>query len=776
MAGLGLMQAGRVTAQTFTVLRSFSGSDGADPHADLILSGNTLYGTTFGGGTGGVGTIFKINKDGTSFSTLHGFSGSDGTYPQAPLVLSDGTLYGTTYSGGSSGKGTVFAINTNGMGFTNLYNFAGSTDGANTQGPLVFLSNKLYGTTDSNGSYGAGTVFAVNSDGTGFTNLHSFTGATNDGAGPAAGLILSSNTLYGTTQFGGSWNNGTVFAINADGTGFTNLHSFTGGSNGAFPLGKLSVSSNSLYGTTAEFSSLLTGTLFALNTDGTGFRILHSFAQIMGQDLAPPYPFENYDGANPNDLIVSGNKLYGTTSAGGGWGIGTVFELLTDGTGFEGLYTFEYTFPIPPVGPWTTNIDGGPPNGVILSGNTLYGTTSSLGISGDGTVFSISLPPDFATTTNNDTITITQFIGLGGAVIIPDRINGFPVTNIGTNSFSGCTTLTGITIPDSVITIGDSAFNVCIKLANVTIANSLTNIGDMAIGDSAFQSCSEITNITIGNSVASIGNSAFAYCNGLRNVAIPNSVTNIADKAFAFCRNLGIVTIGDQVTDIGSFAFGSTPLTSVTIPTSVNSIGSYAFYDCPLTNLVIPNSVTNIGDSAFEACQSLAGATIGNSVTTIGNQAFEWCTNLTSLTIPASVTNLGNDAFGYCFSLTGIYFNGNAPNVPLTSWTVFDYDSNATVYYLPGTLGWGPTFGGRPTALWTPKVQTSDTSFGVQTNQFGFNINWASGMTVVVEASTSLVNPVWSPVTTNVLSGGTFYFSDPQWTNYPSRFYRVRSQ
>jgi hypothetical protein len=99
-----------------------------------------------------------------------------------------------------------------------------------------------------------------------------------------------------------------------------------------------------------------------------------------------------------------------------------------------------------------------------------------------------------------------------------------------------------------------------------------------------------------------------------------------------------------------------------------------------------------------------------------------------------------------------------------------------TVYYLPQTIGWGTTLGGRPTALWQPQVQTSDASFGVQTNQFGFNVNWASGLTVVVEASTNLASPVWSPVGTNAIVGGSSYFSDPQWTNYPKRFYRVRSR
>jgi hypothetical protein len=97
-------------------------------------------------------------------------------------------------------------------------------------------------------------------------------------------------------------------------------------------------------------------------------------------------------------------------------------------------------------------------------------------------------------------------------------------------------------------------------------------------------------------------------------------------------------------------------------------------------------------------------------------------------------------------------------------------------YYLPGTTGWAKYFQiTLPTALWLPQVQPGDASFGVRTNQFGFSITWASGMSVVVEASTSLANPVWSPVSTNTLIGGSSYFSDAQWTNYPNRFYRIRS-
>jgi hypothetical protein len=106
---------------------------------------------------------------------------------------------------------------------------------------------------------------------------------------------------------------------------------------------------------------------------------------------------------------------------------------------------------------------------------------------------------------------------------------------------------------------------------------------------------------------------------------------------------------------------------------------------------------------------------------------------------------------------------------------VFANDTNAVVYYLPGSTGWGTTFGSPPltTMLWLPQMLTNDGSFGVQTNQFGFNISWASGQTVVVEASTNIIS--WQPVQTNTLKTGTTYFSDPQWTNYPGRFYRLRS-
>jgi hypothetical protein len=126
--------------------------------------------------------------------------------------------------------------------------------------------------------------------------------------------------------------------------------------------------------------------------------------------------------------------------------------------------------------------------------------------------------------------------------------------------------------------------------------------------------------------------------------------------------------------------------------------------------------------------------------------------------------------------VTGFYFTGNAPSDALDGW--FGDAKNATVYYLPGTTGWGLTFEGRPTALWVlpnPLILRDGDSFGMRTNGFGFIISWATNISVVVEACTNLANPLWSPVGTNTLTSGLSHFSDPQWTNYPARLYRLRS-
>jgi hypothetical protein len=228
---------------------------------------------------------------------------------------------------------------------------------------------------------------------------------------------------------------------------------------------------------------------------------------------------------------------------------------------------------------------------------------------------------------------------------------------------------------------------------------------------------------------------------------------------------------GLPVTSIGNSAFSGANLTSVTLPDTVTNIGDYAFGGCcGLASIAIGNGVTSIGRSALNACHSLTSLTIPNSVANIGSEAFFNCWNLTTVTIGNRVASIGLGAFGYCPNLNSLYFQGNAPSVGPA---VFQGD-NATVYYLPGTTGWGPILAGLPTVLWNPQVGSNNAGFGVRANQFGFTIAGTANIVVVVEASTELANSAWSPLVTNTLAGGSFYFSDPLWTNYPARFYRLR--
>ena len=336
----------------------------------------------------------------------------------------------------------------------------------------------------------------------------------------------------------------------------------------------------------------------------------------------------------------------------------------------------------------------------------------------------------FDFTTNSDgSLNIEIYIGSGGAVDIPMTTNGLSVTSIGDGAFWDKTSLTSVMIPDSIIRIGTAVFH----------------------------GCTDLTNVTMGTNVTSMGDNAFSYCPSLTSLTIPDSVTNIGNVTFAYSSGLNSVTLG----------------------TNVVSIGLAAFDSCSnLTSVTIPNSVTSIGPSAFAYCFSLTNVTIGTGVTNIEDGAFGLCTNLTSVTIPSSVLSIGNDGFELCSNLTGVYFEGNAPS--LGSYVFYSGNSNnATAFYMPGTTGWD-TFnadsGLSPAVLWNPQAQTGDGSFGVQVTGFGFNIAGSSNLVIVVEACTNLANPVWSPVSTNTLNNfigtnGTSYFSDPQWTNYPVRFY-----
>ncbi len=239
-----------------------------NPNADLVLSGTTLYGTA-------EASAFKINTDGTGFTRIT----SRIEAANGGLVLAGTTLYGATYSGINMANpdfGQVYRVNTDGSGFAVLKSFTGQTDGGMVWGTPVLSGSALYGTAYTDGSSGYGTVFKVNTDGSNFTVLKDFDYTAGD---PAAALAISGNTLYGTLTY--NYVNGiagAVFKINTDGSGFALLNEFNG-DDGRYPLSRLILSGDTLYGTTfyggTATPGIGSGTVFKVGTNG-GFAVLET--------------------------------------------------------------------------------------------------------------------------------------------------------------------------------------------------------------------------------------------------------------------------------------------------------------------------------------------------------------------------------------------------------------------------------------------------------------------------------------------------------------------
>ncbi|MBI5397264.1 MAG: PEP-CTERM sorting domain-containing protein [Verrucomicrobia bacterium] len=464
LAAFVLLLAGNVGAQ-YNILHNFTGgaNDSASPYGSPTVSGSTLYGMTYNGGTSDRGTVFSMNVNGTGFGVLHSFTGgsSDGAYTKGGVTVSGSTLYGMTRSGGIANQGTVFSMNVNGSGFGLLHSFTNGPaynsfyDGSDPLGSLTLAGSALYGmtwmggandygvtfslTTDGavydilhtfTGSQGSGfgtptisgstlyvmtysSIFSMNTDGTGLNPLHQFTWGAGDGGAPHGDLTLVGSTLYGMTTYGGSSNSGVVFSINTDGTGYGILHSFTGtGSEGGLPYGSLTFAGSKLYGMTSRAGNYLTGSIFSINTNGTDFNIEHTFGSVPN------------DGGNPyGSLVFDGSTLYGMGSSGGSGGLGTIFSLqlapepsaallvVLGGAGLmakrrrwarsagivlvvsllllSGSARAQYNILHNFTG--GANDGAGPMGTPTVSGSTVYGMTYYGGTSGQGAVFSMNI-------------------------------------------------------------------------------------------------------------------------------------------------------------------------------------------------------------------------------------------------------------------------------------------------------------------------------------------------------------------------------------------------
>ncbi len=379
-----------------TSLHAFDSKDGANPSGGLVQgSDGFFYGTTYYGGANSVGTVFKINAGG-ALTSLASFDYTDGEYPSAGLVQgTDGNFYGTTSRGGTNanGYGTVFQISANGL-LSSLNSFGRTQDvfevpfdGGSPNAPLVKGSNGVfYGTCSYGGAndyFPGGTVFQISTNGA-LTILWSFTGAS-DGSGPEAGLVQGSDgSFYGTTS-GDFGSYGGVFKFTPPGA-VVGLYSFTDGTDGGNPwAGLVQGSDGYFYGTTAFGGTYTNGTVFRISAGGA-LTNLYSFTG-------------GNDGGNPYAVLVQGSDgyFYGTTAFGGAYTNGTVFRISAGGA-LANLYSF------------TGGDDGGKPYAGLVQGSdgSFYGTTLDGGAKHYGTVFRLSIVPEFlAVTLTNGTLSLT---------------------------------------------------------------------------------------------------------------------------------------------------------------------------------------------------------------------------------------------------------------------------------------------------------------------------------------------------------------------------------
>lgn len=387
LSAVALASASVVNAQVSeAVVHSFGSpaTDGNLPFSGVIQASDGLfYGTTFLGGANGRGTIYRTTADGVGYTVLHDFApgASDGANPRYGNLIQgiDGFLYGTTAGGGAGGEGTIFQMALDGTGFTILHSFtAGVTDGAQPYGGVIQgIDDALYGTTLNGGSANTGVVFRMNIDSLTFSILHSFAGGDTDGRNPYNGVIQAADgTLWGTTDGGGILNDGTIYRLSTDGTGFSVVHSFgSSPTDGRRIFGRLlQAIDGTIYGTTYFGGTSNSGTIYAISSDGTIFTIVHNFTNTID------------DGANPWAGLTQApdGTLYGTSQNGGGSGLGTVFQMAPDGTGFSVLYSF--------LGGAT---DGWTPAAAVFRAidGSLYGTTTGGGAANGGVVFQLTFPP-----------------------------------------------------------------------------------------------------------------------------------------------------------------------------------------------------------------------------------------------------------------------------------------------------------------------------------------------------------------------------------------------
>lgn len=299
-----------ILSETFAQLKSiydFSYSNNLEtpsPNEQPATDGTYIYGMTMEGGSNGSGAIYKVLPDGSGFEVLHNFmwdNTSNGDDPRGSLTYASGVLYGTTYYGGLNNQGTVFKINTDGTGFVLLHSFDW-TNGSNPIGKLSLSGGLLYGTTSQGGLFTSGSIFSIATDGSSFTTLHSFNQPT-DGSNPVSGVTVSGTMLYGIVPYGpnNTSSQGCLYSFDMLSSTYTVLHEFSW-ADGANPEGEVVKIGSILYGL-APYKSWGGGVVYKFDLNTSIYSVI--------------YDGFSYDGGEPfGSFAQNGSMLYFITQGG----------------------------------------------------------------------------------------------------------------------------------------------------------------------------------------------------------------------------------------------------------------------------------------------------------------------------------------------------------------------------------------------------------------------------------------------------------------------------